>query len=148
MRFTKYKVELVKENAVNYGGQDFDINNAWQMYKAMCDIYHIDKQAEEVLLVICVDIKNRIIGIHEVSRGTIDSSLVNQREVFKRVLLNNAAKIFIVHNHPSGKANPSNADYLVTNKIIKAGELLDIKVLDHIIIGDNEYYSFKENNKI
>ena len=148
MRFTKYKVELVKENAVNYGGQDFDINNAWQMYKAMCDIYHIDKQAEEVLLVICVDIKNRIIGMHEVSRGTIDSSLVNQREVFKRVLLNNAAKIFIVHNHPSGKANPSNADYLVTNKIIKAGELLDIKVLDHIIIGDNEYYSFKENNKI
>ncbi len=148
MRFTKYKVELVKENAVNYGGQDFNINNPYQMYKAMCDIYHIDRQAEEVLLVICVDIKNRIIGIHEVSRGTIDSSLVNQREVYKRVLLNNAAKIFIVHNHPSGKAIPSNADHLITNKLIKAGELLDIKVLDHIIIGDGEYYSFKENDKL
>lgn len=148
MRFTKYKVELVKENAVNYGGQDFNINNPYQMYKAMCDIYHIDRQAEEVLLVICVDIKNRIIGIHEVSRGTIDSSLVNQREVYKRVLLNNAAKIFIVHNHPSGKAIPSNSDHLITNKLIKAGELLDIKVLDHIIIGDGEYYSFKENDKL
>lgn len=148
MRFTKYKVELVKESAVNYGGQDFNINSPYQMYKAMCDIYHIDRQAEEVLLVICVDIKNRIIGIHEVSRGTIDSSLVNQREVYKRVLLNNAAKIFIVHNHPSGKAVPSNSDHLITNKLIKAGDLLDINVLDHIIIGDGEYYSFKENGKL
>ena len=148
MRFTKYKVELVKENAVNYGGKDFNINSAYQLYKAMCDIYHIDRQTEEVLYVICVDIKNKIIGIHEVSRGTIDASLVNQRELFKRVLLNNAAKIFVVHNHPSGSTTPSNADCMITNKIQKAGELLDIKLLDHIIIGDGEYYSFKENFKL
>lgn len=148
MRFTKYKVELVKENAVNYGGKDFNINNAYQLYKAMCDIYHMDRQTEEVLCVICVDIKNRVIGIHEVSRGTIDASLVNQRELFKRVLLNNAAKIFVVHNHPSGVTTPSNADCIITNKIQKAGELLDIKLLDHIIIGDGEYYSFKENFKL
>ncbi len=148
MRFTKYKVELVKENAVNYGGQDFNINNAYQLYKAMCDIYHIDRQAEETFYVICVNIKNKIIGVHEVSRGTIDASLVNQREVFKRVLLNNAAKIFIVHNHPSGNTTPSNADFMVTSKVQKAGDLLDIKLLDHIIIGDGEYYSFKEHDKL
>ena len=148
MRFTKYKIELVKENAVNYGGQNFNINSAYQMYKAMCDIYHIDRQTEEVLYVVCVDIKNRIIGIHEVSRGTIDASLVNQRELFKRVLINNAAKIFVVHNHPSGITTPSNADCIITSKIQKAGELLDIKLLDHIIIGDGEYYSFKENFKL
>ena len=148
MRFTKYKIELVKEDAVNYGGQDFNINSAWQMYKAVCDIYHIDRQTEEVFYVVCVNTKNRIIGIHEVSRGILDASLVSQRELFKRVLLNNAAKIFIIHNHPSGVPTPSNADFLVTNKVKKAGELLDISLLDHIIIGDNQYYSFKENGKL
>ena len=148
MRFTKYKVELVKENAVNYGGQDFKVSDAYQLYKAMCDIYHIDRQSEEVLYVVCVDIKLKIIGIHEVSRGTIDASLVNQRELFKRVLLNNAAKIFIVHNHPSGVSTPSNADFIVTEKIDRASKLLDIVLLDHIIIGDGEYYSFKEQKKL
>ncbi len=148
MRFTKYRVELVKEDACNYGGKEFNVNSAWQLYKAMCDLYHIDRQAEEVLLVVCTDIKLRIIGIHEVSRGTIDASLVNQREVFKRVLLNNAAKIFIVHNHPSGNPNPSNADFTITSKIKKAGELLDVTLLDHIVIGDGQYYSFKEHDKL
>ena len=148
MRFKKYKVELVKEDASNYGGKEFNVNSPWQMYKAMCDLYHIDRQAEEVLLVVCVDIKLRIIGIHEVSRGTINESLVSQRELFKRVLLNNAAKIFIVHNHPSGNPNPSTADYSITNKIRQAGELLDVSLLDHIIIGDGQYYSFKEHDKI
>ena len=148
MRFTKYKIELVKDESVNYGGQDFNINSPWQMYKAMCDIYHLDRQAEEALYVVCVNTKNRIIGIHEVSRGTIDSSLVNQRELFKRVLVNNAAKIFVIHNHPSGDAAPSNADHIVTKKIKNAGELLDIALLDHIIIGDGQYYSFKEHNKL
>lgn len=148
MRFTKYKVELVKENAVNYGGQDFKVTDAYQLYKAMCDIYHINRQSEEVLYVVCVDTKLKIIGIHEVSRGTIDASLVNQRELFKRVLLNNAAKIFVVHNHPSGVSTPSNADFAVTEKIDRASKLLDIVLLDHIIIGDGEYYSFKEQKKL
>ena len=148
MRFTKYKVELVKENAVNYGGQDFKVTDAYQLYKAMCDIYHINRQSEEVLYVVCVDTKLKIIGIHEVSRGTIDASLVNQRELFKRVLLNNAAKIFVVHNHPSGVSTPSNADFIVTEKIDRASKLLDIVLLDHIIIGDGEYYSFKEQKKL
>jgi DNA repair protein RadC len=148
MRFTKYKVELIKESASNYGGQDFNVNSAKQLYKAMCDLYHVDKQAEETLLIVCVDIKLKIIGVHEVSRGTIDASLVHQREIFKRAILNNAAKIFVVHNHPSGIAKPSNADFAVTRKIKDAGELLDISLLDHIIIGDGEYYSFRENNEL
>lgn len=148
MRFTKYKVELVKENAVNYGGQDFKVTSAYLLYKAMCDIYHMDRQAEEVLYIVCTDIKLKIIGIHEVSRGTIDSSLVSTREVFKRILLNNAVKIFIVHNHPSGVSTPSAADLTITNKIQKAGELFDISLLDHIIVGDGEYYSFKEHGDL
>lgn len=148
MRFTKYKIELVKEQSTNYGGQDFKVNSPWQMYKAMCDIFHLDRQAEEVFYLVCLDIKLKIIGIHEVSRGTIDASLVNQREVFKRALLNNAAKIYIVHNHPSGVCEPSNADFMVTNKIRNSANMLDIPLVDHLIIGDGTYYSFKENDKI
>ena len=118
------------------------------MYKAMCDIFHLDRQAEEVFYLVCLDIKLKIIGIHEVSRGTIDASLVNQREVFKRALLNNAAKIYIVHNHPSGVCEPSNADLMVTNRIKNSANMLDIPLVDHLIIGDGTYYSFKENDKI
>lgn len=148
MRFTKYKIELVKESAVNYGGQDFSISSPFNLFQAMCDIYHLDRQPEEVVYLICVNTKNKIIGVHEVSRGSISASILNIRELFKRAVVNNAAKIFIVHNHPSGSTKPSEADMQVTKKAQKAGELLDIPLLDHIIIGDDEYYSFKENDQI
>lgn len=146
MRLVKYKLEMVKEASCNYGGKDYIIKNPWDIYKALIEVYKMNKQSEEVLFCICLDVKGKIIGIHEVSRGTLSSSLVNSREVFKRALINNANKIILAHNHPSGDISPSEADKNSTNKLIKAGKILDIEVLDHIIIGDGTYFSFKENN--
>jgi DNA repair protein RadC len=98
----------------------------------------------EVFGILCLTTKHCVIAYHEVSRGTLDSTPVHPREVFKGALLTNAAAIIGSHNHPSGDPAPSVDDIALTKRLAAAGELLGIPVLDHIIIGDGRYFSFKE----
>ena len=86
-----------------------------------------------------------MIAYHEVSRGTLDATLVHPREVFKAALLANAAAIVLCHNHPSGESTPSRDDLQLTRRLVEAGTLLGVEVLDHIIVGDARYYSFKQS---
>lgn len=146
MRLVKYKLEMVKETSCNYGGKDYQIKNPWDIYKALIEVYKLDKEPEEVFLCICLDTKNKIIGIHEASRGSLNSTIVTPREIFKRALVNNANKIILVHNHPSGSVEASELDKNVTKRLMDSGEILGVEVLDHLIIGDDTYFSFKENN--
>ena len=88
--------------------------------------------------------KNYLIGIETVSIGSLNSSIVHPRELFKTAIKKSAAAIILAHNHPSGDASPSQEDIEVTKRIKSGGNLLGIDVLDHIIIGENSYYSFKE----
>ena len=88
-----------------------------------------------------LDVKNRVIGIHTVSIGTLNASLVSAREVFKAAILCNAASIILAHNHPSGDLTPSPEDIQVTDVLRKAGKLLDIEVLDHVIVGEEGSHS-------
>jgi DNA repair protein RadC len=90
----------------------------------------------EYFVVLMLDTKNRVIGLNTVHIGTINSSLVSTRETFKPALLANATAVILAHNHPSGDPTPSPEDVAVTRKLVEAGQLLDIEVLDHIIIGD------------
>jgi len=94
-----------------------------------------------------LDGKNRIVCLEIVSVGTLNQSLVSPREVFKTALLSNAAAIILIHNHPTGDPTPSSEDLEVTRRLREAGELIGIKVLDHIIIGST-YYSFVERGVI
>jgi DNA repair protein RadC len=105
-------------------------------------------QPTEVFAMLCLSTKHRIIAYHEVSRGTLDSTLVHPREVFKAALLANAAAIIVSHNHPSGDPSPTIDDLDVTRRLAAAGEILGILVLDHIIVGDNRYFSFKEAGRL
>ena len=98
----------------------------------------------EVFAVIFLNNRHRIITYKELFRGTIDGASVYPREVVKEALAVNATSIIIAHNHPSGSLRPSEEDIKLTKKIKQAGELLDIKVLDHIIAGENNYYSFAD----
>jgi DNA repair protein RadC len=82
------------------------------------------------------------------NQGTLNASLVHPREVYKGALLANANAIMVVHNHPSGNPEPSRADKEVTTKLIQAGNILDINLLDHFIIGNNQHYSFFANGLI
>lgn len=98
----------------------------------------------EELRVLFLNSNNTIITEKTITKGTVDFTIVSPREIFIQALKVNAVKIVLIHNHPSGNLIPSDADCDVTEKIVNAGELLNIKVIDHIIIGDNNYMSFKE----
>ena len=91
-----------------------------------------------------LDTRSRVLGYEVVSIGTISASLVHPREVFKGAILNNAAACIIAHNHPSQDTTPSAEDKDATRRIQKAGELLGIPLLDHMILADKSFYSFKE----
>jgi len=102
----------------------------------------------EVFGMLCLTTKYRVIAYHEVGRGTLDSVLVNPREVFRAALLANAAAVVVGHNHPSGDPTPSPDDLDVTRRLAAAGEVLGIPVVDHIIVGDGRYFSFKEVGRL
>ena len=97
----------------------------------------------EHFVVLLLDIKNKVIGINTVSIGNLDSSIAHPREVFKPAILSNAGSILLAHNHPSGDPTPSREDIEITHRLVNAGNILGINVLDHIIIGDG-YRSLKE----
>ena len=104
----------------------------------------LQDQASEVFAILCLSTKHRVLAYHEVSRGCLDSTLVHPREVFKAALLANAAAIVLAHNHPSGDATPSPDDMALTRRLVDAGRLLGVDVLDHIVIGESRYTSFRE----
>jgi DNA repair protein RadC len=108
----------------------------------------LQDEPSEVFAILCLTIKRRVIAYHEVSRGTLDSTLVHPREVFRAALLANAAGIVAGHVHPSGDPTPSPDDLQITRRLVATGELLGIPMLDHIIIGDGCYYSFKEAGRL
>lgn len=100
--------------------------------------------AKEHFRVLLLDAKNRIVASELVSIGTLNSSLVHPRELFRRAIQTSAAAVILVHNHPSGDPAPSAEDLSLTRRLVEAGKLLGIEVLDHLIIGDNRYVSLKE----
>ncbi|MDO8517558.1 MAG: DNA repair protein RadC, partial [Nanoarchaeota archaeon] len=102
---------------------------------------------EEHFYVLMLSNQNNIIAEHEVSKGILDASIIHPREVFKPAIKNSASKIILVHNHPSGNPEPSAEDLDITEKLTKAGDELGIKVLDHIIIGRDKWWGWKEKTK-
>ena len=95
-----------------------------------------------------LDTKNQIISIENISIGNLNASIVHPREVFNIAIKRSANSIILVHNHPSGDVTPSTEDINITHRLIDAGNIIGIKVLDHIIIGDNKFISFKQRNII
>jgi len=102
----------------------------------------------EYLIGIYLDARKQLINKKVISIGTLDTNLIHPREVFKPAIQHNAAAVIVVHNHPSGDPKPSLEDRRVTKKLIKAGKLLGIKLIDHLIIANDNYFSFKTHNLI
>ncbi|MCB0746777.1 MAG: DNA repair protein RadC [Ignavibacteriales bacterium] len=105
-------------------------------------------EIKEKFIVVCLNTSNQIIKFEEISIGNLNSSIVHPREVFKVAIDNNSANIFLVHNHPSGNTEPSREDISITKRLVEAGKILDIKVLDHIIIAGDNFTSFVERRNI
>ena len=143
-------IELSKRyNKLINGGYDNKIkhkkiNSAKDVKNIFIDKFRNYKK--EVLSIILLDTKNKIISFKEgITIGILNSSLIHPREIFKEAIKESANSVILVHNHPSGDPNPSQKDIEITKKIFEAGELLGINVLDHVIIGDESYWSYKEN---
>ena len=137
-------VELSKRyNKLVKGGYNKKpINSAKDIYNMFVD--EMRNYKKEVLKVVLLDTKNVPISIKEISVGTLNSSLIHPREVFKEAIKESANSIILVHNHPSGNCDPSNEDIEMTKLLVQAGEHLGVKVLDHVIIGKRKYYSLKQ----
>lgn len=131
-RFTQYQIKLVKEKRKTYApvkvkGPD--------CLKSICfDILKLHEKSEEHFCLITLDGGSQVTGVMVCSIGILNAAHVHPREVFKRALLNNAASVIFIHNHPSGGLEPSQADVNVTEKLIEGGKLLSINVYDHIIV--------------
>lgn len=134
-------IKLVRETSVLY--QNRTINSPSDSANLLEEF--LENSDREKFLVLCLDTKQQPTTIHTVSVGTLNSSLVHPREVFKVAILSNSNAIILAHCHPSGLPEQSREDVEVTKRLVQAGKILGIEVLDHIIIGSNSrFISFKE----
>ncbi|WP_394022791.1 DNA repair protein RadC [Anaerococcus martiniensis] len=122
------------------------IKNSEDIYQYLKN--EVQDKKNECFYAILLDTKNVIISKEVISIGTLDASIVHPREAFKPAIKKSAKSIVFAHNHPSGDFTPSKDDFRITQRLVEAGEILDIEVLDHIIIGKDGYYSFKKENFI
>lgn len=138
--------ELSRRISRSYFGQGTKFNSP----KIIADFYMEDMRflKYEAVKVLMLDTKNNFICDRTVSKGTINASIISAREIFVEALSHNAVYIVLLHNHPSGDPRPSREDLAVTEKIKESGEIIGIKLLDHIIIGDKKYVSLKEQGII
>jgi len=109
---------------------------------------YLHGREREHFVVLAVDTRNKVIGIHTVSIGSLNSSIVHPREVYKFAILANASAVIFGHNHPSGETTPSPEDIDITRKLVDAGWILGIDVLDHLIVSDNDYHSMKSHGQM
>lgn len=144
--YKRYNLELVEENKNMYDSVLVQyIENKKVSSPAVVNeinkIFKLNKKAEEYLILICLDSKNHINGMFEVSHGGVNSTMCKISNILKRALLTNSNKIIISHNHPSGDTAPSKVDYVFTDKLYDAAKLVGIELLDHIIISRNGFVS-------
>ena len=116
------------------------------------DVYELVKDEltnsdREVFLSVMLTSRNHLIGVETVSIGSVNSAILSPREVFKGALLANAVSIILCHNHPSGDLSPSEEDIRITKRLIEVGELLGVKVLDHLIVSDQGYRTLRDHIK-
>ena len=143
-RLPRYRVSLVRE-----GSRSSDHN----AIRSPEDVFAImDSEYENAVVetaqMLALDTKNKVIGIFSLSIGSLNASIIHPRDVFQRAILSNAASVILVHNHPSGDPTPSPEDMELTRKLVEAGKMLDITVLDHVIVGEGAYISMKEHGNI
>lgn len=137
------RIVLVKEKVGRYE-LPRETKSPEEAYNAIKTITNAQEEAQEVFGILVLNTKSKIVAVHEVSRGALNASIVHPREVFKPAVLHNAAAIICFHNHPSGDPKPSREDIEITKRLVEAGNIMGIEILDHIIVGDDRYVSLKE----
>lgn len=136
-------LELGKRRSLNAPEERQQINHSKDAFE--CFLSLIDDPSKENFMVAYLNQGNRLIKAERISTGGITATLADPKVIFKKALLKEATAIILCHNHPSGVIKPSKEDKLLTKKLIFAGKVMDISIIDHLIIGENAYYSFAEH---
>jgi DNA repair protein RadC len=140
----RVRIELIRDGGVRYRRQPVrSPRDVWQAMKEEAAVWE-----RERFLVLGLDGRHRPIGLEEVSVGSVTACLVHPREVFKALLLANATAFILIHNHPSGDPTPSQEDRHITERLQKAGCLLGISLIDHVVVTDRAYYSFADQGEL
>lgn len=153
MRIIQYKTMLdedrknilVRESSKNYPGLG-GLDSPDSVCLLANSVFDASRLAEEHAWLIAVNTKNHPIGVFEVSHGSDCAAVVTPRELFVRLFLCGAHAFFLIHNHPSGDITPSPEDDTLTKRIIASGKTLNVELLDHVIIADRMYYSYRESH--
>ena len=139
----------ISEISVSYSNRATDkikVHSSKENYEALLKSWNIDTiELQEEFKVLLLNRSNTVLGIYAMSKGGVSGTVVDAKLVFSVALKCNASSIIIAHNHPSENLKPSESDLRLTKKLKKAGEHLEIAVLDHLIITKNDYYSFADN---
>ncbi len=137
-------IKMVKDKSILYGQRKISSPEvASELFKE----FFLDMD-REMFIVLSLDTKNQPVSINICSIGSLNASIVHPREVFKTAILSNAASIIVAHNHPSGNSTPSKEDINITERLKECGMIIGIPVVDHIVVGYEQFYSFKEDNKL
>jgi DNA repair protein RadC len=144
-----YKIECLREIVRRFYRENASkvtvIKSPEDIFEYMADMQYLK---QEQFRIIMLNTKNKIIGDRIITQGTVSATLVSPREVFSPAVRNMATSIIVIHNHPSGDSIPSKEDIDVTNNIVEVGKIMSIPVIDHIIIGKDEFTSLKERGII
>lgn len=140
--FYKYTIKLVKEMELN---EEIKIKTPNKAVEIIEKFFDMSSETQETLNMICFDLKGNVIGVSNVAKGTQTTCIIDPKEILKRALLCNATGIMIFHNHPSGDPTPSRNDRQTTEKLKDACDIMGVVLVDHIIVGDEKYFSFVEN---
>lgn len=153
MEIIKYSIEIenslpvmVREETATYDTAAF--SSPKEIADMLNTVFRLGNKAEEHVYLIGLNVKNQLVGVFEVSHGAVSMSQCNNREIFLRLLLCNAASFILAHNHPSGCEKPSNADIKVAEEVLHASQLMGVTFLDNLIVAKGAYFSFKENGRL
>ncbi len=137
-------LRLVKESSLLYKNRAIrSSEDAYNLFKQF--LGELDR---EYFVVMCLDVKNQPTAISVCHIGSLNSSIVHPREVMKSAILSNAASVLCLHNHPSGRPEPSREDIEVTKRLVEAGNIIGIDVLDHLVVSENSFVSLKDRGHV
>lgn len=136
---------LVTDLVVREKNENIKINCPRDLLPLLTEFYK-DKMDKEYASIVCLDSAHKVISVDLISIGTINKALIEPREVYRKTLLNNAYSFVFVHNHPSGNTSPSDYDVTATKRIKDGSKLIGVNLIDSIIIGEYNYFSFTEND--
>lgn len=147
-RINLYSLKLVKEKSMLFDAETIIIKQPEDAYAIVSSVLKLQHKPVEHFGILALNTLSAVVGIHVLAIGTIDATHIHQREIFKAALMNNATYIVMFHNHPSGDPTPSQDDITITQQIEIAAQVMGIPILNHIIIGEDSFFSLRESNVI